>query len=344
MSILAKLLKKQSDPNEGGEVLPGLKQTVNSAGSAFSGKRRRTYLLIAAGAAAAIAGGGLLVVYLQTRVPDPIVAQKNPSVQIAAPPQPQAQVSTVKTGAPASPVAAVAAATPSKSAVRTTDKKRKQTVRHAAGTQGTVAARQPTSSGTAAQKPVIKDRATIDAWLFAAKAAETHRNYNQAMENYRKVLEVDPHNYRVMNNLASICLNLELNREALAYANQALNRKADYVSAMVNAGIAQGRMGNGTAAQALLARAVTIEPANRQALYNLALEHERSNALEDAINNWRRLSDAGDARGLLGMARIRERRDEKRDALRLYREVVADPDAGQAVKETARERISILDR
>jgi Tfp pilus assembly protein PilF len=337
MSILARLLKKGDDRQEGGEILPGLQQAVKSA-TASPDKRRRTYLLIAAGAVAAITGGGLLVLYLQTQAPAPQIVRR----QSVIAPQPQSQPSSAKAAVAPAPPVATAVVTTAPKAARSSVKK--HPVRLAGSGSKKSAAKVPEPVKPKALKPVVKDRASLDAWLFAARTAENKKDYNSAMLQYKKVLEADPQNYRIMNNLASICLNLELYDDALAYVNHALKLKADYVSAMVNGGIAQGRLGNQSGARTMLGRAVIVEPANRQALYNLGLSQERSNMPDDALATWRRLADTGDPNGVLGMARIKERRGENQDALRLYREVTASPDAGQRVKEAARERIGVLDR
>lgn len=341
MSILAELLKKGDKRQEGGEILPGLQQAVTAADKSPD-KRRRTYLLIAAVAAATIAGGGLLLVYLQTRTPTQQIVPNQQVVQAVVAPIPQSQPSSSKAAVvPASPVEAAVEVTAEKSVQPA---RKRYPVRLSASGAKKSETQVQEEVQPKEQKPVSKDRATIDAWLFAAKTAETRRDYTQAMAKYRKVLEADPQNYRIMNNLASICLNLGLHDQALFHANQALKLKADYVSALVNGGIAQGRLGNEAGARAMLSRAVVSEPANRQALYNLALSQERGNALDDALTTWRRLADTGDANGVLGMARIKERRGENQDALRLYQEVTANPEAGQRVKESARERIGVLDR
>lgn len=341
MSILAELLKKGDKRQEGGEILPGLQQAVTSADKSPD-KRRRTYLLVAALAAVTVAGGGLLLVYFQTQTPTHQIVPNQQAVQAVVAPVPQSQPSSSKTAvAPSPPAEATAEVTPVKT-VRPVLKK--YPVRLAASGAKKSETQAQEEVQPKEQKPVVKDRATIDAWLFAARTAETRHDYTLAMTKYRKVLEADPQNYRIMNNLASICLNLGLHDQALFYANQALRLKVDYVSALVNGGIAQGRLGNEAGARAMLSRAVVSEPANRQALYNLALSQERGNALDDALTSWRRLADTGDARGLLGMARIKERRGENQEALRLYHEVTTRPEAGQQVKESARERIGVLDR
>lgn len=347
MSILANLLKKNDRHQETGQIPPGLLQSVTSA--IPKKNSRRTYLVIGAVAAAAVAGGGLLVVYLQTRIPTSpsLTRQVMPSQpQMAAKaveaPVPQAQPSSSR--AVIGPV--VAAGKTKATSVLQTSGKVVASPRHlqAAGAKRAAAASAPRETAAVERKAVVKDRASLDAYLFAARSAETRRDYSQAMQQYRKALDADPQNYRILNNLASVSLNMGMFNEALGFANRALQLKGDYVSALVNGGIAQGRLGNENGARAMLGRAVAADPVNRPALYNLALAQERSALLDDALNSYRRLSDAGDAHGMLGMARIRERRGEHQDALRLYREVTALPEAGQRVREVARERISVLDR
>ncbi|MDK9719124.1 MAG: tetratricopeptide repeat protein [Trichlorobacter sp.] len=347
MSILANLLKKNDPHQETGQIPPGLLQTVSSTASGKNS--RRTYLVIGAVAVAAIVGGGLLMVYLQTRI------STSPTLtRPVLPPQPQMAVKAVDAPMPQAPVsssravaaAVVAAVKPKVTGIRQTSEKGGASARHlqASGAKHAAVSPAPRETTAVERKAVVKDRSSLDAYLFAARSAEARRDYGQAMQQYRKALDVDPHNYRILNNLASTCLSMGMFDEALGFANRALQLKGDYVSALVNGGIAQGKLGNENGARSMLGRAVAVDPVNRSALYNLALVQERSALLDDALNSYRRLSDIGDAHGMLGMARIRERRGENQDALRLYREVTALPDAGQRVREAARERISVLDR
>ena len=347
MSVLANLLKKNDQHQETGQIPPGLLQSVSSGVSIKSS--RRTYLLIGAVAAAAVAGGGLLVVYLQTRIPTSpsltrqvMPSQPQMATKAIEAPVPQAQPSSSR--AVAGPV--VAAVKPKVTSVLQASGKIGTAPRHlqAAGTKHAAAASAPRETAAVERKAVVKDRASLDAYLFAARSAEARRDYSQAMQQYRKALEADPQNYRILNNLASVCLSMGMFNEALGFANRALQLKGDYVSALVNGGIAQGRLGNESGARTMLSRAVAVDPVSRSALYNLALAQERDALLDDALSSYRRLSDTGDAHGMLGMARIKERRGENQDALRLYREVTALPEAGQRVREAARERISVLDR
>lgn len=356
MSILANLLKKaETSQSAGGEIPPGLLQTVRSPAGRDTGQQRK-YLLLGLLAVTAVAAGGLLALYLEGRPSQRPGARQPVPVQTTAVAV-QRQMSAVPP-APAPPAAAVArqeppgrpaAATSSASrtsAVSSTATARRQT-RAAVGSSrrsAAAAATEQAQPSTAERKPEAKDKATIDALLFAARSAEGRRDYAAALRQYQRALEADPHNYRIMNNVASTMLHLGMDEQALVAANRALAVKPDYPSAMVNAGIALARTGHDRAARELYRKALVLEPANQHVLYHLALSQERAGMAEESLQLYRRLAEAGDPRGLLGQGRLHERAGNRGEALRCYRDVLRLPEAGQGLKEAARERVRVLEQ
>jgi len=335
MSILANLLKKTETNQAKAEIPPGVLQAV---GSSSAGNDRRKYYLVGGLSVAAVAVGALLGLYLNTR-PAPVrsVVQPQPL------PQPVVTVQRPVSSATQPVSVAAAPATPAEPAKKSV-RPSARPVHAAQAAKRSAAPAQPVPPQPAPErKAVPKDRTIIDAHLFAARNAEAKRDYLTALKQYRQALDADPDNYRIMNNVASTMLQLGMFEEALQVANRALSVKPDYVSAMVNAGIAQGGLGQGAAARNLFARAVVLDPSNRSALYNLALSQERSGTLDDALKTYRRLADGNDPQGYLGQARLYERQGNKGEALKLYRELTALPEAGQRVRDLARERINILE-
>lgn len=336
MSILANLLKKNETNQAKAAIPPGVVQAV---GSSSAGNDRRKYYLVGGVSLAAVAVGALLGLYLNRR-PAPV----RPAVQPQPLPQPVAAVQRpVSSATQPLAVAAVPAApaVPTNKPVRPPGKP----VRTAQAAKRSAAPEQPAPPQAASErKAAPRDRSVVDACLFAARNAEARRDFLAALKQYRQALDADPDNYRIMNNVASTMLQLGMFEEALQVANRALSVKPDYVSAMVNAGIAQGGLGQGAAARHLFVRAVSLDPSNRSALYNLALSQERSGTLDDALKTYRRLADGNDPQGYLGQARLYERQGNKGEALRLYRELTALPEAGQRVRELARERIKVLEQ
>lgn len=351
MSILAKMLqKKQEHDPETGQIPPGLVQTVTRNGSA--GSKRGLYLLLAGGSLATVLIGYFLVAYLQTR--SSITPKELPAAPLstvtakpAAPLQAVASSSRIPSQQVAKP--APEAATPQKPVEQVTQvmarKKITPAPQVARAAKRDLASLRPEKKVAPPLKSKIvpRDRLTIDAYLFAAQTAESKRDYLMALRQYLKAQEADPTNYRIMNNVASTFLQLGLPDEALSFAVKALGQKGDYVSALVNAGIAHGKLGNNPASRTMLARAVSLEPANSQALFNLGLSQERGGMADEAITTYRRLADGGDTQGYLGMARIQEKKGNKGEALRLYRDVLALPEGGYAAREVARKRISQLE-
>lgn len=335
MSILANLLKK-TEPNQAkAEIPPGVLQAVSSSNT---GGDRRRYYLIGGIAVAAIAVGALLGIYLNTR-PAP--------VRPAARPQPLPQTEPVAAVQPPlsssmQPLVAAASAPVPDQTVQKPVRPAARPVRVAQAMKRSAPAEQPASPPERTAAP--RDRSIVDAHLFAARNAEARRDYLTALNQYQKALEADPDNYRIMNNVASTMLRLGMDAEALQVANRALSTKPDYVSAIINAGIAHGNLGHAAASRGMFTKAVTLDPSNRSALYNLALSQERAGTLDDALKTYRRLAEGGDAQGYLGQGRLYEQQGNKREALKVYRELTALPDSGQRPKDLARERIKMLDQ
>lgn len=348
MSILANLLKKAETSQAKGDIPPDLLQTVRSSAAGTGGLKK--YLLLGGGAVASIAVGGVLALYLARRpvprAPAP-VAQQTLAKPLAAVQKPLSTATV-----PASTPAAIAANKPVAQPVSAVPELVKKPVKpkphhlHAGGGVKRTRAASPSTPAAAEQtiQPVVKDRATIDALLFAARSAEVRRDFAAALKQYQKALDADPFNYRIMNNVASTMLQLGFNEQALTIANRALSIKPDYPSAMVNAGIALGKMGNNATSRGMFQKALALEPGNRNALFSLAVSQERAGLLDDALVSYHRLAEAGDVRGLLGQGRMQERRGNVSEALRFYREVLVPADVGQRTKEIARERIRALEQ
>ncbi len=333
MSILAKLLKRTEPSQPKGDIPPGVVQAVNGAAARDSGSQkvdRKKFLLVGVLVALLVAGGALLVLYLKLNAPVRPMPKTEPV--IAKAPMPEALQKPLST-----------AVTPPVEPVRRKEKIR--LTRFASTVKRTTpVAPAPQRQQPGEKKVAPKDRATIDAYLFTARNAEAKGDYLLALKSYQKALDADPGNYKIMNNVASAMLHLGMYREALAMVQQILAIKPEYVSAMVNGGIARYRLGLLSDARQWFEKAVATDPSHREALYNLALSQEKSGALDDALASYRRLSGGGDPQGTLGVARILEWQQDKPEALRLYREILALPEAGRQVKEAARERVRALDR
>jgi tetratricopeptide (TPR) repeat protein len=186
------------------------------------------------------------------------------------------------------------------------------------------------------------DRENKDIYLYTARTYESRNEYNPALSNYKKALELDPRNYIIMNNISGVLIRLGLYEEAMWYAKSALNVKANYVPSLINTGIAYLSLKNFTEGEAYLSKALTMEPSNRAALFNLGILYEKQKEYDKAYNYYIKIYGMGDLEGHLGVARILERQGRNLEAARFYREILSIDNADQSIKRFANEKLNQL--
>jgi Tfp pilus assembly protein PilF len=178
-----------------------------------------------------------------------------------------------------------------------------------------------------------------DLYLYQARTYEMQKNYQGAVSSYRKVLAMDPGNYIVMNNLSGALIQAGAYEEAIGYAQQALQIRKDYMFSHINLGIAYSQLGKYAEGEGYFRQALSSDPANRLALLNLGLLQEKRKALDNAREVFARLSDAGDTRGYLGLARIAEKQGKTADAIKFYQTAMSMESRESPLWATANDRL-----
>ncbi|TAN41675.1 MAG: tetratricopeptide repeat protein [Nitrospirae bacterium] len=201
---------------------------------------------------------------------------------------------------------------------------------------------------TPADAPVLASKKEAnenrDAYLYTAQTYEARKDYDKAMLNYKKALELDPQNYILMNNAGTAALNKGLYEEAIKYYNSALALKQNYVPSLINLGLAYIRTNKQAEGEAYLTKAVKIEPLNKMALLNLGIFHELKDNYENAANYFAEISRMGDQQGYLGLARVAEKQGKVSEAIRAYKEFLSLPDIDVKGRRMAGERIVKLEQ
>jgi Tfp pilus assembly protein PilF len=182
-----------------------------------------------------------------------------------------------------------------------------------------------------------------DALLLAARDAELKRDLSQALRYYRQLLQSEPENFRLQNNIAGICIQQGNYGDALTAARQALARQAGYLPALINAGIAAAQLGKNQEAATAFGDVLAREPQHRGALYNLAVLREKSGGYPEAGALYQRLGESGDPQGYLGLGRVEERQQRPQAARQAYRALLAMPGVAAALQQAARERLRQLE-
>lgn len=323
MSNISDLLSRLRKAGHKTGVPPGL---AAGMGASRARSSRRFAVLVGASAAGAVVLGILTLFVVGSMKDDGRISQPGPAEQpvpsvamvdadgaIKARPaaRPDKDISTE----PAPPVSRAAAAPVEKAPSLPPGATVKEQVRQTQAREQAQARPQPPSAEpapapSAAAAPTGQDSPAADAdrlaqELYLARKYEQEGDRARALASYRKVLEIDPANYRAMNNVASLLLEVGSTGEAVRYLGEALGVKGGYVPALVNMGIALARQGDASGAEDYFKRALSIEPASLPALLNMAILCENSGRKEEAREFYGRLRVMGHPQGAAGLDRLR---------------------------------------
>lgn len=151
-------------------------------------------------------------------------------------------------------------------------------------------------------KPAV-DSPEKDSYLYIANTFETKKDYPRAIASYKEVLLLEPGNYRVLNNIASLLVRANSFEEAKAYSQMTLNIKKDYVPGLINMGIALAGLKE-PSSEGYFLQALQLEPDNRYALLNLAILFEKQGNYKKAAECYSKLQSLGVAEGRTGLQRL----------------------------------------
>ncbi len=363
MSLLADLLSKSK--NEASEKNTAVPPHLASIVTRTSDRKKRhaRFIVIAAIVLFVVIVGFGAVYYANVFI--------KPSLTLKRPSAPQ---SAAVTGAPVKPepVAQTAPAVeePAKAAQAATDVRKPEPLNaqrpgKAGVTDGEPAGgaegpkRQPsekTDPYTVQQKPAeamryekqdkmsAQDRRNSerDAAIYSARNYEESGNLAQAIASYRKALQSDGKNYIIMTGLAGALLKTGAYAESVQYSRLALNYNRGYVPAIINLAIASIHLGDKTEGEQSLLRARSLEPGNKNVLYNLALLYENQNRYQEARDVYEKLASTGDVQGLTALGRIMEKQGKREDAKKIYRDILTSNTADPKTKQYANERLVLL--
>lgn len=152
------------------------------------------------------------------------------------------------------------------------------------------------------------DPEEIAGLLYLARGYELRGEFSSAVESYKKALFLDPADYRAMNNIASLYIRMSSPGQAIAYLEECVKLKDDYLPALVNLGIAKAETGKNREAESSFLKALSFDGSNREALFNIAVLYEKTLEFEKARGYYERLDSLGDPKGAKALERLEGRR------------------------------------
>lgn len=356
MSLLADLLSKIKHKEQHGAIPPNLAHVVHRASATQKVKTRIVIALIVFVLLLVIGFGTVYFInsYLRPAVPIMVnrQAQKPTSSLAVQPPTAPEAVPSAKVEAPAPPVSAPSSQASLKPAIKIAEPVMKtvDTVKN-----DTTPPQVPKNTARQDSKkdPLSEKMKTLsgidgtskngkDVALYTAKTYEEEKNYNRAIEYYKKALEKDPRNYLIMNKLSSVLITTGSFKESIHYSTNVLTIQKNYVPALINLSIANIQLGNMAEGELYLVKAKSLEASNKAVLFNLGLLYEKVAKYDEALPLFQRLADMREIQGNLGMARILEKQGKRTEAEKIYKEILRTDNADPVIKQMANERIKMI--
>ena len=359
MSLITDLLSKVKQREPKRDIPPILKDTVVQSAAA---RRTRKMLVIVLMAAVTFVAVGLGAVYLIDLLREPSLIARAPDVATTAV-QPVPQNTAMQTPTPSEGGTSTVvnedkkitetvvtperkkdlAAHPPEKKIKT-KKYARSMVPEAKGPIKEMKQEKASDTKLVETEKEVKKFSKEDreVALYTARTYEMQKKYRQALSQYREVLEMEPANYVVMNNISSMLIYLGSYEQATRYAQDALNIRKDYVPSLINMGIGYGQLGRYSESESYFLRALKVEQTNQYALLNIGLFYEKQGAFDRANKYFMRLSETGDAQGYLGLARLAEKQNRVGDAVRFYKAAASMENVDPQISNTANERLMQL--
>ena len=139
---------------------------------------------------------------------------------------------------------------------------------------------------------------------YMALDFEKEGNHIKAIDEYTAALAIEPENFRLMNKVGGLYMRMRMWKEAAGYLEGSVGENGRYVPALINRGIVYAEMDRFEEAERSLKKALSLEPASRLALFNIALLYEKRSMPEEAKEPYMKLKQFGDTQGFAGVERL----------------------------------------
>ncbi|WP_456463529.1 tetratricopeptide repeat protein [Persephonella sp.] len=180
-------------------------------------------------------------------------------------------------------------------------------------------------------------------YLLKAKENEIKGKYIDAISFYKKAWEIEKKNPEILYRLSLLHFKIGYYKGAEKYIKQFLKIHKKDLKGLLLLSKSYEKMGNLKKAKIVLEEAYFLYPENKDVLENLGRLYEKENALIIAKDIYKILSDMGYLEGKLGLARVYEKLNDKKSALKIYREIYQDPNIPESLRTKIENKIISLE-
>lgn len=187
--------------------------------------------------------------------------------------------------------------------------------------------------------PLVKFRY----YVMKGKEAEIKGKYTDAISYYRKAWSINKKKPELLYRIAVLYYKIGHYKSAEKYSKMLLKINKNDLKALIL--LAKSYMKNGKIKKAklILEEAYFSYPENKDVLENLGKIYEKENALIIAKDVYQTLADMGYLEGKLSLARVYEKLNDKKSALKIYRQIYEDPNIPEDLRIKIENKIISLE-
>ncbi|MBK3332539.1 tetratricopeptide repeat protein [Persephonella atlantica] len=192
-------------------------------------------------------------------------------------------------------------------------------------------------------KKTVSEKSRYNYYILKGKKAEIEGKYIDAISFYRKAWKISKKEPSLLYRLALLHFKIGYYKGAEKYAKQFLNINKKHLKGLLLLAKTYEKLGKTKKARIILEEAYFQYPENKDVLENLGRIYEKENALVIAKDIYKILADMGYIEGKLGLARVYEKLNEKKSALKIYRELFNDPNIPESLRSKIENKIISLE-
>ena len=142
------------------------------------------------------------------------------------------------------------------------------------------------------------------------RALISEGNFNEVVNEYKKIVEIEPNNYKAHNNLGNALKELGKLEEATTSYQQAIKIKPDYTKAYFNLGNILNDFGKFKEAISKLLIALKINPNYKEAHNCLAISYKKIGKLKEAITHYKKANTSESRAQILQCLYVLKKKNE----------------------------------
>ena len=186
-------------------------------------------------------------------------------------------------------------------------------------------------------------KANYKYYLLKAKEAEIKGEIKNAIKFYKEAWHLSKKDPQILYRIAFLYFKSKKYKSAEEFAKRLIKIKKDHLKGMILLAKTYEKRGKIKKARLILEEAYFQFPESKEVLENLGKIYEKENALIIAKDIYQSLADMGYLEGKLGLARIYEKLNDKKSALKIYRKIYLDPNIPENLRSKIENKIISLE-